>query len=202
MHPQRSPWPESLQRPRRSRRVVHQRADSARRATPVADSDGRDATPCLLTAPNRLHTDGRVTARDVPPVDFLLSRKVECHEAPSDRPGDTRVRAQAGDGVDPRDAVAVVPTAQADRECCHAHAGMGAWIGQHLGGVHVCLTIAGASTSQRTSTRRRGSHPAASYFTHGAARGSGIACARAGVRPSDQSAALSSVEPPSELTRA
>ena len=122
-------------------------------ATPVADSDGRDATPCLLTAPNRLHTDGRVTARDVPPVDFLLSRKVECREAPSDHPGDPRVRAQASDGVDPRGAVAIVPTAQADRECCHGHAGMGAWMGRHLGGVHVCLTTAGVA--------RRNEHPRA-----------------------------------------
>ena len=71
-----------------------------------------------------------------PAVVFLLSRKVECREAPSHHPGDTCVRAQAGDGVDPRRSAAAVPTAQADREFCHAHAGMGAWMGQHLGGVH------------------------------------------------------------------
>ena len=57
-------------------------------------------------------------------------------------------------------------------------------------------------TSQRTSTRRRGSYPGASHFAHGGARGSAIAYATAGVRPSDPSAALSSIKPPSELTRA
>ena len=88
---------------------------------------------------------GRGTARDVPPVVFLLSRKIECREAPSHHPGDTRVRAQAGDGVDPRRSAAAVATAQADREFCHAHAGMGAWMSQHLGGVHACLTTAGVA---------------------------------------------------------
>ena len=39
---------------------------------------------------SRPRTAGRVTARDVPPVVFLLSRKVECREAPSHHPGDTR----------------------------------------------------------------------------------------------------------------
>ncbi len=52
-------------------------------------------------------------------------------EAPLNHPGDTRLRAQAGDGVDPRGVVAAVPTAQTDREFCHAHAGMSAWMGQH-----------------------------------------------------------------------
>ena len=94
---------------------------------------------------SRPRTAGRVTARDVPPVVFLLSRKVECREAPSHHPGDTRVRAQAGDGVDPRRSAAAVPTAQADREFCHAHAGMGAWMGQYLGGVHGYLTTAGCA---------------------------------------------------------
>ena len=45
-------------------------------------------------------------------------------------------------GVDPRRSAAAVPTAQADREFCHAHAGMGAWMGQYLGGVHALLTTA------------------------------------------------------------
>ena len=40
-----------------------------------------------------------------------------------------------------------------DRECYHAHAGMGAWMGQHLGGVHACLTTAGVA--------RRDEHPRA-----------------------------------------
>ena len=46
MHPQRSPWPESLQLPRRSRRVVHQRPLALRRARPgtslhlIVDSTG------------------------------------------------------------------------------------------------------------------------------------------------------------------
>ena len=102
---------------------------------------------------NRLRAVGRVTARDVPPVVFLLSRKVACREAPSNYPGDKCLRAQAGDGVDPRGAVAAVPTAQADREFGHAHAGMGAWVGQHLGGVHTCLTAAGVT--------RRDEHPRA-----------------------------------------
>ena len=35
-----------------------------------------------------------------------------------------------------RGAVAAVPTAQADRECCQMRAGMGARMDQHLGGVH------------------------------------------------------------------
>ena len=85
---------------------------------------------------------GRGTARDVPPVVFLLSRKVECREAPSHHPGDKRLLGHAGDGVDPRGSAAAVPTTQADREFCHEHAGMGAWMGQHLGGVHACLTTA------------------------------------------------------------
>ena len=103
----------------------------------MADGESRDATPCPLTAPNRLRAAGRVTARDVPPVVFLLSRKVECREAPSHHPDDTRLLGQAADGVDPRGSVSAVPTAQAERECCHPHARMGAWMGQHLGGVHV-----------------------------------------------------------------
>ena len=36
-------------------------------ATPVADGEGRDATPCPLTAPNRLHTDGRVIRYRIAP---------------------------------------------------------------------------------------------------------------------------------------
>ena len=58
-----------------------------------------------------------------------------CREAPSHHPGDTRLRGQAGDGVDPRGAVAAVPTAQAEREFCQTHAGMGAGMRQHVGGV-------------------------------------------------------------------
>ena len=59
------------------------------------------------------------------------------------------MRAQAGNGVDPRGAVAVVPTAQADRECCHAHARMRAGVGQYFGGVHTCLTTAGVARSDK-----------------------------------------------------
>ena len=62
---------------------------------------------------------GRVTARDVPPVLFLLSRKVVCRQAPLDHPSDKQLLAQAGDWVDPRGSVVAVPT---------AHAGMGAWM--------------------------------------------------------------------------
>ena len=98
-------------------------------------------------------------ARDGPPVVPWWSWKVGCRDAPSHHPGDTRVRAQAGDGVDPRGAVAAVPTAQADRERCHAHAGMGAWMGQHLGGVHACLTTAGVA---RRDTEVRELHPSQS----------------------------------------
>ena len=45
------------------------------------------------------------------------------------------------------------PAAQAERELGHAHIGMGAWMGQDPGGVHVCLTTAGAT--------RRDEHPRA-----------------------------------------
>ena len=76
-----------------------------------------------------LHAVGRVTARDVPPVVFLLSRKVACREAPSNHSGDKRLLGQAGDGVDPRGAVAAVSTAQADRECCPNACGDGCWDG-------------------------------------------------------------------------
>ena len=41
------------------------------------------------------------------------------------------------------------PTAWADRESCHAHVGMGAWVGQHRGGVHACLTPAGVEHLDR-----------------------------------------------------
>ena len=109
--------------------------------------------PLPWTTPNRLRAVGRVTARDGPSVDSLLSRKVACREAPLNHSGDKRLLGQAGDGVDPRGAVSAVPTAQADRECCHAHAGMGAWMGQDLGGVHACLTTAGVA--------RRDEHPRA-----------------------------------------
>ena len=103
---------------------------SGGQATPVADGDGRDATPCPLTAPNHLRRGaGRVTARDGPPVVFLLSRKMACRETPSNYPDDKRLRVQAGDGVDPRGAVAAVPTAQPDRECCQTHVGMCAGMG-------------------------------------------------------------------------
>ena len=66
---------------------------------------------------------------------FLLSRNVGCREAPLNHPCDKRLLGQAGDGIDPRGAVAAVPTAQVEREFSHAHAGMGAWMGQHRGGV-------------------------------------------------------------------
>ena len=95
----------------------------------------RDATPCPLTAPNSLRAAGRVTARDVPSVVPWWSRKVECREGPLGHPGDKCLRGQAGDGVDPRGAVAAVPTAQAEREFSDAHAGMGAGKGQPLGGL-------------------------------------------------------------------
>ena len=39
-----------------------------------------------------------------------------CREAPLNHPGDKRLLGQASDGVDPRGAVAAIPTAQADRE--------------------------------------------------------------------------------------
>ena len=48
-----------------------------------------------------------------------------CREPPSNHAGDKRLRGQAGDGVDPRGAVAAVTTAQAEREFCHAHVGDG-----------------------------------------------------------------------------
>ena len=72
---------------------------------------------------------------------------------PSHHPGDKRLLGQAGDGVDPRGAVAAVPTAQVGREFGHAHVGMGAWMGQNFGGVHACLTTAGVA--------RRDEHPRA-----------------------------------------
>ena len=37
--------------------------------------------------------------------------------------------------------------------------GNGAWMGQHLGRVHACLTTAGAARRDETSTPRRRSHP-------------------------------------------
>ena len=94
---------------------------------------------------NRLRAAGRVTARDVPPVVPWLSWKVGCREAPLNHPGDTRLRAQAGDGVDPHGSVAAVPTAQAERECCQTRAGMGAGMGQYLDRVPACLTTAGVA---------------------------------------------------------
>ena len=94
---------------------------------------------------NRLRVVGRVTARSASPVVPWLSQQVECREAPSNHSGDTRLRALASGGVDPRGSVAAVLTAQADREFGHAHAGMGAWMGQHLDGVHACLTPAGVA---------------------------------------------------------
>ena len=48
-----------------------------------------------------------------------------------------------------RGAVAAGPTAWADRESCHAHVGMGAWVGQHRGGDHACLTPAGVEHLDR-----------------------------------------------------
>ena len=94
-----------------------------------------------------------VPVRGFPPVVPWWSRYVGCREAPSDHPGDKRPLGQAGDGGDPLGAVAAVPTAQADREFGHAHAGMGAWMGQYLDGVHACLTTAGVA--------RRNEHPLA-----------------------------------------
>ena len=81
----------------------------------------------------------------VSPVVPWWSRQVGCREASSNHACDKRLLGQAGDGVDPRGAVAAVPTAQAEREFCHAHVGMGAWVGQYFGGVHACLTTAGAA---------------------------------------------------------
>ncbi len=80
------------------------------------------------------------------PVDDAHRREGQepCTKA-SNHPGDKRLLGQTGDGVDPRGAVAAVATAQAEREFCHAHVGMGAWVGQHFGGVHPCLTTAGAA---------------------------------------------------------
>ena len=59
---------------------------------------------------------------------------MEYREAPSHHPGDQRPLGQADDGVDPRGAVVPVPTAQADRECGHAHERMDAWMDQYRGG--------------------------------------------------------------------
>ena len=101
--------------------------------------------PWPVYGSNRLRAAGRVTARDVPPVVPWLSWKVGCREAPLNHPGDTRLRAQAGDGVDPHGSVAAVPTAQAERECCQTRAGMGAWMGQYLDRVPACLTTAGVA---------------------------------------------------------
>ena len=111
--------------------VVWERDDqmsgpSGGRATSVDDGDGERlpmARGQLASAPS-----GRVTARDGLPVVLWWSWKVACREAPLNHPGDTRLRGQAGDGVNPRGAVAAVPTTQADREFCHAHQGMGAWM--------------------------------------------------------------------------
>ena len=91
------------------------------------------------------------------------SRQVGCRESPSNHAGDKRLRGQAGDGVDPRGAVAAVTTAQAEREFCHAHVGMGAWVGQHLGGIHACLTTAGTACRDEHPCTVGASHPAASY---------------------------------------
>ena len=74
-------------------------------ATPVAGGAGEPQSmarvrfqppPCRRPG----HRARRSTSR------FLLSRKVACREAPSNHPGDKHLRGQAGDGVDPRDAVA------------------------------------------------------------------------------------------------
>ena len=89
---------------------------------------------------NRLRVASRITARDVPPVFFLLSRKVGCREAPLNHPGDTRLLGQAGDGGDPRGAVAAVTTAQAEREFGHAHAGMRVWMDHISAGSQTCLS--------------------------------------------------------------
>ena len=112
----------------------------------MADGDGERPPVARgrLQPPPR---SGRVTARDAPPVVPWLSRQVGCCGAESHHPGDTCLRAQAGDGVDPRGSVAAVPTAKADRECCQTHAGMGAWMGQYLGGVHACPDDRGCRTS-------------------------------------------------------
>ena len=110
--------------------------------------------------PPALMVPGRTESARAPP---WWSRQVGCRDASSHHACDKRLRGQAGDGVDPRGAVAAVPTAQAEREFCHAHVGMGAWVGQHLGGVHACLTTAGAARRDETSMHRRRSHPAASY---------------------------------------
>ena len=66
-------------------------------------------------------------------------------ERDNQRSGPRRVRAPAGDGVDPRGSVAAVPTAQADRECCSAHGGwVRGWV-QYLGRVHAYLPTAGVA---------------------------------------------------------
>ena len=51
MHPQRSPWPESLQLPRRSRRVVHQRAVEVRALSPRSVHDGTPVVPYWAAVP-------------------------------------------------------------------------------------------------------------------------------------------------------
>ena len=58
--------------------------------------------PWPVDGSTRLRAAGRVTARDGPPVVSWLSWKVGCRDAPSNHPGDNRLRAQGGDGVDPR----------------------------------------------------------------------------------------------------
>ena len=70
-------------------------------ATPVADGDG-ERPPMARGRLQPLRVAGRATARDVPPVVSWLFRTVAFREAPLNHPADTRLRTQAGDGVDPR----------------------------------------------------------------------------------------------------
>ena len=72
------------------------------RATP-APTATVSGHPWPVDGSNPLRVAGpRASARDVPPVVSWLFRTVACREAPLNHPADTRLRTQAGDGVDPR----------------------------------------------------------------------------------------------------
>ena len=102
----------------------------------VAPAKGHEkcAPPAGSSCNKRPAPPVRVTAREVPPV-------VSCCPGMwgAAKPVKSSLRQTAawagGRRIDPRGAVAAVPTAQVEREFGHAHTGMGAWMGQHRGGV-------------------------------------------------------------------
>ena len=73
-------------------------AGSERRQWPTATVNGHSWP---VYGSSRLRAADRVTARDVPPVVSLLSRRAACREALSIHPGDKRPCGHPGDGVDP-----------------------------------------------------------------------------------------------------